>query len=231
MPVGLEFTPTLPVKKEGGQDYRPVGPQTGQPSPYDSTSRHSNSYTLLSLLPLSAKIYTYLNIKITLPVYASPGVSTLFLLLNGKTQKGHKRSTYLDWLPTSLRIPQRSLGKPWLLTWIHSSQVQMLVATLCGRLAFGCREQREDSWEGTKALLELLMESGCSLEKEATDHQKRRQDIWVCSERRHKAVRPVQKRGHLRIPQPTRQQMRSSYRLPGFTKFGCGLFPDGPGII
>ena len=57
-------TSILPVKKEGGQDYRPV--QDLRLVKQAAVTLHPtlpNPYTLVSLFPLSAKIYTYLDLK------------------------------------------------------------------------------------------------------------------------------------------------------------------------
>ena len=56
--------PILPVKKEGGQDYRPVKDLglVGQAT----VTLHltvPNPYTLLSLLPPRTKVYTCLDLK------------------------------------------------------------------------------------------------------------------------------------------------------------------------
>ena len=56
-------TPILPVKKEGGQDYRPVQDLRLVNQATVTTSHHSNPYTLLSLLRLNTKIYTCLDPK------------------------------------------------------------------------------------------------------------------------------------------------------------------------
>ena len=112
----------LPVKKEGGQDYRPVQDLT-QVSQTAITlhSTVANPYTLLSLLPPSAKIYTCLYLKYTffcLLRYLNP-----FLSLNGKIQQGAPNNSSLGLAShKDLRIPRSFLGKPWLPIWIHSSQ-------------------------------------------------------------------------------------------------------------
>ena len=57
-------TPVLPVKKEGGQDSRPL--QDLRLVNQASVTLHPtvpNPYTLLSLLPLRTKVYTCLDLK------------------------------------------------------------------------------------------------------------------------------------------------------------------------
>ena len=109
----------LPIKKEGGQGYRLV--QDLRLVNQATMTLHPtipNPYTLLSLLPPSAKIYTCLDLKDAFLLYRKPGP---FLLLNGKTQQRapNNSSPGLNF-HKDLRIPQPSLGK--LLTWTHSSQ-------------------------------------------------------------------------------------------------------------
>ena len=108
-------TPILPVKKEGGQDYRPV--QDLRLVNQAAMTLHPtvpNPYTLLSLFPLSAKIYTCLDLKdafvcIHIALYLKP-----FLPLNGKIQQGAPNNNPLGLTSQKdLRIPgtfTRSLG-------------------------------------------------------------------------------------------------------------------------
>ena len=109
----------------------------------------------------------------------------------------------------------------------------MLVATICGQLAFGCRDQRRLLGRNqgfTRAVdgVRLL-----SLEKEGTDLQRGGKIFGVCSERRDKAVRPVQKRGNPEDP--------NTYDLlagPGvwgdcwvLQNLDSRIFPNGPAFI
>ena len=75
-------------------------------------------------------------------------------------------------------------------------------------------ENGENCWEGTKALLELLMMSGYwVLKKKGTDLQRGGKIFGVCSERRHDAIRPVQKRDH--FENPTTKNQRTGRRVLG----------------
>ena len=119
-------TPTLPVKKEGGQDYRLV--QDLRLVNQATVALHPtvpNPYTLLSFLPLSAKIYTCLDIKDNFFCICLTQVSQpIFAFEWEDPEGGTKQQLTCVGLANhkDLRIPQLSLGKPWLLTWIHSSQ-------------------------------------------------------------------------------------------------------------
>ena len=57
-------TPILPVRKEGGQDYRPVQDlRLVNQATVTLYSTVPNTYTLLSLLPQRTKVYTCLDLK------------------------------------------------------------------------------------------------------------------------------------------------------------------------
>ena len=57
-----------------------------------------------------------------------------------------------------------------------------------------------------------------SLEKEGTDLQRGGKIFGVCSERRDKAVRPVQKRGHFENPTTKNQTTREFLGATGFCR-------------
>ena len=72
-------TPILPVKKEGGQDYRPV--QDLRLVNQATVTLHPtvpNPYTLLSLLPLRTKVYTPLDFKDAFCVHLAPASQPIF---------------------------------------------------------------------------------------------------------------------------------------------------------
>ena len=168
-------TPILPVKKEGGQDYRPV--QDLRLANQETVTLHSslvnqatmtlhptvpNPYTLLSLLSLSAKIYTCLYLKnaffciclipVSQPIFAFewdnpaggskqqlPGLTSHKDLRIPPTIFGEALASNLD----SFRPEQFSC---WLLQYVDD----LLLAAKNG----------ENCWKGTKAFLQLLLESG-----------------------------------------------------------------------
>ena len=91
----------------------------------------------------------------------------------------------------------------------------MLVATICGQLAFGCRDQRRLLGRNqgfTRAVDGVQLPS---LEKEGRDLQRGGKIFGVCSERRHEAVRPVQKRGCFENPATENQMTVQSWEPMG----------------
>lgn len=156
-------TPILPVKKERGQDYRPV--QYLRLVNQAAVTLHStaaNLYTLLSLLPPSAKIYTCLYLKDTFfyihiapvsePIFVfeweDPAGSTKQQLTWTCLPQGFKNSLIIlgEALASDLDSFQPGRFRYWLLQYVDD----LLLAA----------ENKEHCWEGTKALLELLMEAG-----------------------------------------------------------------------
>ena len=80
---------------------------------------------ILSLLPLSAKIYTCLDIKDNFFCICFAAVSQPIFAFEWEDPEGATKQQFTCVGLAShkdLKIPQLSLGKPWLLTWIHSSQ-------------------------------------------------------------------------------------------------------------
>ena len=100
-------TPILPVKKEGGQDYRPV-----QDLRLVNQPTVPNPYTLLSLLPPRTKVYTRLDLKdVFFCVCLVPASQPIFVFEWEDPVGGTKQQ--LIWTPPQgLRTPQPSLGKP-----------------------------------------------------------------------------------------------------------------------
>nr|XP_020760102.1 uncharacterized protein LOC110144472 isoform X2 [Odocoileus virginianus texanus] len=150
----------LPVKKEGGQEDRPV-PDLILVNQAAITlhSTVANPYTLLSLLPPSDKIYTCLDLKFCLyiapvsePIFAfeweDPAGSTKQQLTWTCLLQGFKNSPIIfrEALASNLDSFQPERFRYWLLQ--HADD--LLLAA----------ENKEHCWEGTKALLELLMEAG-----------------------------------------------------------------------
>ncbi|MXQ82822.1 hypothetical protein E5288_WYG022758 [Bos mutus] len=87
------------------------------------------------------------------------------LPLNGKIHLGAPSNSSSGLLHKGLRIPQPSLGKPWLLTWTHSiREYGCWLLQYMGDLLLAA-ETKEECWEGTKALLQLLMEAGYRVSK------------------------------------------------------------------
>lgn len=92
----------------------------------------------------------------------------------------------------------------------------MLVATIRDDLLLAAKNG-EDCWEGTKAFHSHCWSLAPKSEKEDTDLQRGGKIFGVCSERKHEAVRPVQKRGGFENP-ATENQM-TGLRVLGATGF------------
>ena len=121
--------PILPVKR-GGQDYRPV--QDLRLVNQAIVALHPtvpNPYTVLSLLPPRTKVYTCLDLKDAFfCIRLAPASQPVFALEWEDPVRGTKQQPGLV-SHKGLRIPQPSLGKPWLLTWTHSIQKSMVVGS------------------------------------------------------------------------------------------------------
>ena len=123
-------TPILSVKKEGGQDYRPV--QDLRLVNQATVTLHPtvpNPYTLLRLLLLRTKVYTCLDLKDAFFSMRLAPASQPIFALNGKIQSGAPNNSSPGLPLKGLRTPQPSLGKPWLLTWTHSIRKSMDVGS------------------------------------------------------------------------------------------------------
>lgn len=157
-------TSILPVKKEGGQDYRPV--QDLRLVKQAAVTLHPtlpNPYTLVSLFPLNAKIYTCLDLKdafvcihialVSQPIFAfdweDPAGGTKQQLTWTRVPQGFKNSPIIfrEALASDLDSFQPERFRYWLLQYVGD----LLLAA----------ENKEDCWKGTKALLELLRSSSC----------------------------------------------------------------------
>ena len=74
-------TPILPVKKEGGQDYRPVHDlRLVNQATVTLHPTVPNTYTLLSLLPQRTKVYTCLDLKDAFfCIHLAPALQPIFV--------------------------------------------------------------------------------------------------------------------------------------------------------
>ena len=84
-------------------------------------------------------------------------------------------------------------------------------------------ENREDSWEGTKALLELLMESSYQVwKKKAQICKEEARYLGVVLRGGTRLLDQSRKEVILRIPQPTRQQVQEFLGATGFCRVWIG---------
>ena len=84
-------------------------------------------------------------------------------------------------------------------------------------------ENREDSWEGTKALLELLMESSYRVwKKKAQICKEEARYLGVVLRGGTRLLDQSRKEVILRIPQPTRQQVQEFLGTTGFCRVWIG---------
>ena len=156
-------TPILPVKKEGGQDCRPVqdlrlvNQATGTLHP-----TVPNPYPLLSLLPPKTRIFTCLDLKDAFfCICIAPASQPIFAfewedpIGDNKQQltwthfpQGFKNapSIFGEALASDLEPFQPESYGCWLLQYVDD----LLLAA----------ETWEEGWEGTQALLQLLAEAG-----------------------------------------------------------------------
>ena len=109
-------TPILPVKKEGGQGYRPV--QDLRLVNQATVTLHPtvpNPYTLLSLLPPRTKVYTRLNLKDAFCVRLAPASQPIFAFEWEDPVGGTKQQ--LIWTPPQgFKNSPAIFGKALLLT-------------------------------------------------------------------------------------------------------------------
>ena len=154
-------TPILPVKKKGGQDYRPVqGLRLVNQATVTLHPTVPNPYTLLSLLPLRTKVYIRLDLKDAFCVCLAPASQPIFAFEWEDPFGGTKQQ--LIWIP-----PQGFKNSPAIFgealasdlnsfhpeeygCWLLQYEDDLLLAA----------ETKEKCWKGTKALLQLLMEAG-----------------------------------------------------------------------
>ena len=112
-----------------------------------------NPYTLLSLLPTSAKICTYLDLKDAFCIHLNLVSQPIFTFEWEDPAGGTKQQFTWTCLPQGFKNSPTIFGEA-LASDLDSFQPER----------FGCclllaAKNGEDCWEGTKALLELLIES------------------------------------------------------------------------
>ena len=155
-------TPILPVKKEEGQDYRPV--QDLRLVNQATVTLHPTvpkPYTLLSLLPPSTKIYTRLVLKDAFFCVRLTPASQPIFAFEWKDPVGSTEQ-HLIWTP-----PQGFKNSPAIFGEALASNLDSFHLK-----EYGCwpLQQVDDPllaaktkgkcWKGTNALLQLLMEAG-----------------------------------------------------------------------
>ena len=157
--------PILPDKKEG-QDSRPV--QDLRLVNQATVTLHPtvpNPYTLLSLLPPRTKVYTRLNLKDAFCICLTPASQPIFAFGWEDPAGGTKQQ--LIWTP-----PQGFKNSPAIFGEALASDLNSFHPEEygCWLLQYGndlllASETKEKCWEGTKALLQLLMEAGHRVSK------------------------------------------------------------------
>ena len=160
-------TPILSVKKEGGQDYRPV--QDLRRVNQATVTLHPTvptPYTLLSLLPPRTKVYTRLDLKDAFfCICLAPVSQPIFAFELEDPVVGTKQQ--LIWTP-----PQGFKNSPAIFGEAVASDLNSFHPEEygCWLLQYGddlllAAETKEKCWKGTKALLQLLMEAGYRVSK------------------------------------------------------------------
>ena len=116
-------TPILPVKKEGGQNYRPVQDlRLVNQATVTLYPTIPNPYTLLSLLPPKTRIYTCLDLKDAFfCICLAPVSQPIFAFESGDPIGGNKQQLTWSCLLQGFKNHQPSLKKPWPRTWKLSS--------------------------------------------------------------------------------------------------------------
>ena len=160
MPVSLEHT-NFPVKKRE-LDCRPV--QDLRLVNQATVTLHPtvlNPYTLLSLLPLSAKIYTCLDLKDAFCICLGLVSQTIFAFEREDSAGGTKQQLTWTCLPQGFKNSPTVFGEA-LASDLDSFQPERFRCRLLQYVddLLLIAKNKEDCWEGIKALLELLMESG-----------------------------------------------------------------------
>ena len=106
-------TPILPVKKEGGQNYRPV--QDLRLASQATVTLHltiPNPYTLLSLLPPKTRIYTCLYLK--MPFFCiclAPASQPIFAFEREDPIRGNKQQLTWTHLPQGFKNAPTIFGE------------------------------------------------------------------------------------------------------------------------
>ena len=148
-------TPILPVKKEGGQDYKPV--QDLRMVNQATVTLHPtvpNPYTLLSLLPPNANIYPCLELKDAFFCICPAPVSQPIFAFEWEDPAGGTKQQF-----TWTCLPQGFKNLPTIFGEALASDLDSFQPERFGCCLLLAAKNGEGCWEGTKALLELLIES------------------------------------------------------------------------
>ena len=156
-----------------------------------------NPYTLLSLLPPSTKIYTCLDLKDAFCICLDLIFQPTFAFEKEDPAGGTKQQLTWTQLPHGFKNSPTNFGEA-LASDLDSFQPERFRCRLLQYVddLLLIAKNKEDCWEGIKALLELLMESGYRVLKKKAQICKEEIRYSGFVERRHKAVRQVQKRHH-----------------------------------
>ena len=113
---------------------------------------------------------------------------------------------------TSTRLPQRFKNSPTIFGEALASDLDSFQPERFRGRLLQCvddllliAKNKKDRWEGIKALLELLMESGYRVLKKKAQICKKEIRYLEFVESRHEAVRPVEKRCHFENPTTKKQ--------------------------
>ena len=220
----------LPVKKEG-QDYRPV--QDLRLVNQATVTLHPtvpNPYTLLSLLPPRTKVYTCLDLKDVFFCIHLASASQSIFAFEWEDPVGDTKQQF-----TWTHLPQGFKNSPTIFGEAMASKLDSF------QLEFRCwllqhvddlllaAKNSEECWEGTKALLEQLMESGYQVSKKKAQICKEevrylgfvlRGGTSLLDQSRKEVI--------LRIPQPRTRQPESSWEPLGSIGFGFWAIPRCP---
>ena len=156
-------TPILPVKKEGGQDYRPV--QDLRLVNQAIVTLHPtvpNAYTLLSLLPPKTRVYTCLHLKDAFfCIHLAPASQPIFAF-EWEDPIGCNKQQF-----TWTRLPQGFKNTPTIFGEALASDLETFQPERYGYWLLQYVDDLllaavtwEECWEGTQALLQLLAEAG-----------------------------------------------------------------------
>ena len=159
--------PILPVKKEGGQDYRHV--QNLRLVNQATVTLHPtdpNPYILLSLLPPRTKVYTRLDLKDAFFSICLAPASQPISAFEWEDPVGGTKEQ-LIWTP-----PQGFKNSPAIFGEVLASDLNSSHPEEygCWLLQYGddlllAAETKEKCWKGTKVLFQLLMEAGYQVSK------------------------------------------------------------------
>ena len=160
-------TPILPVKREGGQDYRPV--QDLRLVNQATVTLHPsvpNPYTLLSLLPLRTKVYTCLDLKDAFFCICIAPASQPIFAFEWEDPVGSTKQQLIWTPPQGFKNFPATFGEALAsdLDSFHPEEYGCCLLQYRDDLLLAA-ETEEKCWKGTKALLQLLMEAGYPVSK------------------------------------------------------------------